>query len=780
MKAEFLKMAGFAPGQEDMFYQKYPSEDAFFKAHPHAKTIAKGGTLSIPANNGQATEKQFFDPGWMPNIPDYFYAMGGDIPCVDCGGMMKYPFGGSGPNTNPTGSTAGVGNVYTDKKMNPQQWDQFNQKRGFKPMLQNIGSQGSTNPYNKNTYQSYYDPTKGAPQLTPGSSQYTYAPGQLHDYGYTDPQKSVQHSVQATSNRTAVAFGQFGPGSISYKDNNTGMVTHYDKSGQPIQPQTMQYGGDLDIAKSGWIQKASASIKKRGTEGVCTGSKFGGPGCPPGSKRYNLAKTFRAMAKKAGGGETDDGTSEDEYIQKYTNDFLSGIKDNVWRSLADQAAEEFTPYEDLSEQDHMNYGGYMQMGGAGMNMGTPAGFNPNMNNQQMFGMRANQLSQQGKESFQNFGAATTNLGATANPHMQWSMPKALEGMFMQKGGSNRDFFDYFPMNHDPYMVWKQHGVQAKDPDQQDNKGADPYRFGNFSQQDLHRMGKGEREPQNPGMSPYLQSYEAKKRLFGPGARYVKMTFRSPYDIPGQLPIKDYHDQGNQQQMPNGLSPFPLGFPVGPHAYDVPGKPEEGPAFPGVKEETGPRAKYGMIMKFLPKNQMGGVDQMQMMQPNLTQPMQDMQLQPMQPMQGYKDTTIEGKYKMGLNNEAGANWLMAGLDAGTSILNQQDARNAKKKMKSLQGADANFMTQNAGNRGTYGQTGAYNGVFNPYNMNPVQQPGQNFGQMGSPNQFAYGGGYNFGGNMEYHQVNPYEVGGEYDLDESQIAQILASGGTVEYL
>ena len=46
-----------------------------------------------------------------------------------------------------------------------------------------------------------------------------------------------------------------------------------------------------------WIQKATESIKERGTEGVCTGDKFGGPTCPPGSKRYNLAKTFKKMAK---------------------------------------------------------------------------------------------------------------------------------------------------------------------------------------------------------------------------------------------------------------------------------------------------------------------------------------------------------------------------------------------------------------------------------------------------------------------------------------------------
>ena len=47
-----------------------------------------------------------------------------------------------------------------------------------------------------------------------------------------------------------------------------------------------------------WIQDAEKDIERRGTEGVCTGDKFGGPSCPEGSKRYNLAKTFRKMAKK--------------------------------------------------------------------------------------------------------------------------------------------------------------------------------------------------------------------------------------------------------------------------------------------------------------------------------------------------------------------------------------------------------------------------------------------------------------------------------------------------
>jgi len=46
-----------------------------------------------------------------------------------------------------------------------------------------------------------------------------------------------------------------------------------------------------------WIQGAEKDIEKRGTEGVCTGDKFGSDSCPEGSKRYNLAKTFRKMAK---------------------------------------------------------------------------------------------------------------------------------------------------------------------------------------------------------------------------------------------------------------------------------------------------------------------------------------------------------------------------------------------------------------------------------------------------------------------------------------------------
>ena len=54
-------------------------------------------------------------------------------------------------------------------------------------------------------------------------------------------------------------------------------------------------GGSVD---KNWIQKVRSRIEKKGTEGVCTGEKYGSSSCPPGSKRYNLAKTFRSMNRK--------------------------------------------------------------------------------------------------------------------------------------------------------------------------------------------------------------------------------------------------------------------------------------------------------------------------------------------------------------------------------------------------------------------------------------------------------------------------------------------------
>ena len=47
-------------------------------------------------------------------------------------------------------------------------------------------------------------------------------------------------------------------------------------------------------SKKNWIQKAVKNMRK---DKPCTGSKFGSASCPEGSRRYNLAKTFRKITK---------------------------------------------------------------------------------------------------------------------------------------------------------------------------------------------------------------------------------------------------------------------------------------------------------------------------------------------------------------------------------------------------------------------------------------------------------------------------------------------------
>ena len=90
---------------------------------------------------------------------------------------------------------------------------------------------------------------------------------------------------------------------------------------------------DPELKKGGqWIQKATASIKRRGTEGKCTGSNYGGPGCPPGSKAYNLAKTFRKMArerKKEFGGEADQNVNTAEYGAALLGNFRDHLAANA-------------------------------------------------------------------------------------------------------------------------------------------------------------------------------------------------------------------------------------------------------------------------------------------------------------------------------------------------------------------------------------------------------------------------------------------------------------------
>jgi hypothetical protein len=78
------------------------------------------------------------------------------------------------------------------------------------------------------------------------------------------------------------------------------MPTFYDSTAElPLLTRERRYaqGGRVGLKKGGngkWIQKATASIKKRGTEGKCT--PITKPGCTGRAKA--LALTFKKMARK--------------------------------------------------------------------------------------------------------------------------------------------------------------------------------------------------------------------------------------------------------------------------------------------------------------------------------------------------------------------------------------------------------------------------------------------------------------------------------------------------
>lgn len=81
------------------------------------------------------------------------------------------------------------------------------------------------------------------------------------------------------------------------KDNNAydkAVWESYQRNGGKTR-KSMKTGGTVKAKDGKWIQKA---VKTMRTDKPCTGPKFGSKTCPPGSKRYNLAKTFKKMSKK--------------------------------------------------------------------------------------------------------------------------------------------------------------------------------------------------------------------------------------------------------------------------------------------------------------------------------------------------------------------------------------------------------------------------------------------------------------------------------------------------
>jgi hypothetical protein len=117
-------------------------------------------------------------------------------------------------------------------------------------------------------------------------------------------------------------------------------------------------------------------------------------------------------------------------------------------------------------------------------------------------------------------------------------------------------------------------------------------------------------------------------------------------------------------------------------------------------------------------------------------------------------------------------MMAAADAGlagmaglTALANQGQMRAFEDQMMQKTLGDSNFMANTQSDRGKWT---ANQGYVDPANMVPTQFQGMNTGAIGSGQYVKYGG------------QAQYQDGGEYNMTQAEIDQILAMGGTVEYL
>jgi len=110
---------------------------------------------------------------------------------------------------------------------------------------------------------------------------------------YSDPkEKKLPKPVSMLPYKAEVP-GSFRPYTNKQKDSiiNSWETKLKKESGKLLNNKN---GGTVKAKDGKWIQKATASIKRRGTEGKCT--PITKPGCT--GKARTLAKTFKAIAKK--------------------------------------------------------------------------------------------------------------------------------------------------------------------------------------------------------------------------------------------------------------------------------------------------------------------------------------------------------------------------------------------------------------------------------------------------------------------------------------------------
>jgi hypothetical protein len=438
-----------------------------------------GGDSGAP-HNGQPTANEFFSRGWIPPGPVGFYKLGGQstdeiafpqqvpanyffagvpwqndlghfayggglpgganegMPCMECGGYMQDGGFQEEYLKNRAQDSAWYNPRYDVLDMFGSTFDDYDQI----DIAKRYGAYTGVDDFIKDQQELYSNPAKLGSIEGDEAAYRAYQQGKHRPLALTNAdvmklgKMYAEHGDSWETNSPL-----YGNKKYNFKNNLSPSDYKRVKSMGEWYRQNKQYGGNMAMGgipqqyggvndgtmgtfKEGgnWIQKATASIKKRGTEGVCTGDKFGGPGCPPGSKRYNLAKTFRAMAKKAYGGTTD-GVDQDDYISSRANAFNNAVRMNYGMAEADNQMKRLDQEQQALAQQAAMYA--MPQAQYGMN------YNPQMNQavsnyNQAQGM-LDQWNQQGKDSRNQFFGALGQGADNAynrNSYVKWDLKKS--------------------------------------------------------------------------------------------------------------------------------------------------------------------------------------------------------------------------------------------------------------------------------------------------------------------------------------------------------------------
>jgi hypothetical protein len=479
-----------------------PKKNQVMNKLPYKKA---GGTLSGAPHNGQPTAQEFFQQGWIPPGPVGFYMHGGmtlpeafpQQPPADyffAGVPWSNDLGhfqtGGGFNTPPTFTAP----AYRDTIINKNPYRITKNAAGI----------------------------EGAPVAIVSNNQYKQNYDQM--VNRVNPSERTQYSA-----------GHFSPAPYSYDTLNMPHPNPQTSYAPPTQQdlivnngnvsiptlQSRAHGGDMPcydcgghMKDGGWIQKATANMR---TDKPCTGSKFGGPDCPPGSKRYNLAKTFRAMAKKQFGGSANNDHDQDDFVSQYQNTFTNAIKNNTAMGMANQV---------MNQMPHAQNG--MEMG--------DYGYNPNMMKQDLYAQKSNYMHNTFNDSMAGLGNAAQNMMDTANPGMQYSLRKA--GVGDAGTGPSQEqlaqmYADYLKYAEQQKRATPNQQAQWNYHPQNQSMGWVPMN------NSPHMQWNSTNYPVPVGYNPELTAltdYKYRGRFLGPGPRRIDMKFRQ-YRDPGTGQMK---------------------------------------------------------------------------------------------------------------------------------------------------------------------------------------------------------------------------------------------------